>query len=220
MSTPSVRSTIQQAMKTRSQCDSALVTAREGGKIVAEAEKGPVTVGEAKLIGDLYDRGVPQPAPGSAMTRMCPEHGADSPLIAAGAYGKMDAFFVRHDLPLGKNAANLRTDLLAFVETHDLGAPLDRAPSTAKRLPVVLRDDRPVDGAKLTAWYDPKDKTFYVESQAYSRMTAGEIRNFYGPFDNEPRFHTLAIPENPGDMSVTLAIPENPGDDVAVLPAE
>jgi hypothetical protein len=218
MTTRSVRSTIQEAMKTRSPCDSALVTTREAGKIVKEAEQGYVSVGEGKEVGDLFDRSVPQ---GSAsMTRMCPENGADAPLLADGGAKKFEAFFVRHDLPYGRNAAPLREQLREHSQFVDFGAPLAAAPSTTNRFPIVLRDDRPVDGAKQTAWYDPKDKSYYVQSEAWSRLNGGEIKSFYGPFTLEQMMHTMMIPENPGDgMSATLAIPENPGDDVSVFAA-
>jgi hypothetical protein len=213
MTTRSVRSTIQQAMKTQSRCSPALITGREAGKIVKEAEKGVVTVGEAKAIGDVFARGV-KLSPGNFMTEMCPETPATTPVLSTAAQGRFDKFFLQHNLPYGAGAASVKQQVRAALDKQGLGDALARKPDTKNLHPVVMHDHRPVDGDKQTAWVDTKSKTFFLQSEGDFRG-AGHVDNFFGPFSLEegPTMHTLAIPEHPGDDAVTRALPENPSDD-------
>jgi hypothetical protein len=192
MSTASVNKQIRTAMK------DAFVTRAEAKAIVKEAERGLVTVGEAKAIADLYDRCGATPAGGARLTLAIPEFPGDM-RFQGGAKGALDAFFFRHNIPAGTNAESVKAQVRLSLEGVDLGAPLAKVPTLGKLYPLALTS--PLDVARdvpmQTAHIDLKKQEFFLQVGA----SRGQPQDrFFGPFSMIPTAWTAAVGEGPSDV--------------------
>ena len=157
MSITSVNSKIKAAMK-----DSFITTA-EAKTIVKEAEKGPVTVGEAKAVAALFDKAPRPMPPGMMMTMAIPEHPGDV-IFEGGAKNVLEMFFTKNDVPAGANLAKTIAKVEAALDVSGWGPALANAPDTKKMHVVHL--PYPEGAADLpgrTAYVDTKKNEFYLK---------------------------------------------------------
>ena len=100
------------------------------------------------------------------------------------ATATQERFFAKNDVPAGKNEAKIATNINRVLARLRIGPPFDGPPSPQAlkdRFPVNLdglQRGMTVDGAQRTAYYSPKDRSFYV-----CTVTAGDVKNsrWFGP---------------------------------------
>jgi hypothetical protein len=173
MTTASVKSKIRTAMA------DAFITRAEARTIVTEAEKGRVTVGEAKAVADLFDRAT-QSRRGDAFTLAIPENPGDVTL-EQGAKNVMEAFFAKHNIPAGPEKAAIKSRINNFLATVDLGAPNAKQPNEKSLFAVHLNDPRDVlrDIPLSTALIDLKKGEFYLKVEG--GFVADPTAKYWGP---------------------------------------
>lgn len=176
--------------KIRAAVQNSYVSETEAKGIVAEAEKGTVTVGEARVIKELFEKGQPRATPPGMMHTMAiPENPGDVTL-AAGAKNVLNAFFSRHDVPAGDNLKKY----IAKIETRiagDRGERLAEAPEEKilSKLHVVRLPMGNAAGAPpKTAYLDTKKDELYLCIGVGLGAPPGQKAAWYGPLklDNEP----------------------------------
>lgn len=175
MSITSVSSKIKAAMR-----DSFISTA-EAKTIVTEAEKGPVTVGEARAVAALFDKAPRAAPPGMMMTMAIPEHPGDV-IFERGAKNVLETFFKKNDVPAGENLAKFVNKIEGKLDEVGLGARLATAPNT-KKLHMV-RLPYPTGAADLpsrTAFLDAKKNEFYVQVSGGLMAPSAANTHWYGP---------------------------------------
>jgi hypothetical protein len=156
MSITSVNSQIKSAMR------DAFITKAEAQKIVKEAEKGPVTVGEARLVRELFERAPTPPPPGMMVTMAIPENPNDV-IFEQGAKSVLETFFTKNNVPAGANVKKFVEQIQAKLSTIDYGSPLAAAPDTKKLHLVRLPSDpRIMDAPTENAFVDTKKNEFYL----------------------------------------------------------
>lgn len=156
MSITSVSSQIKTAMK------DAFITKAEAQKIVQEAEKGPVTVGEARVVRELFERAPTPPPPGMMVTLAIPENPNDV-IFEQGAKNVLETFFTKNDVPAGKNLKKFVDAIEQKLEKDGKGARLDKAPDTRKLHMVRLPYPKHIqDYPGRTAFLDAKKNEFYL----------------------------------------------------------
>lgn len=144
----------------------AVISKAEAKEIVQAAESdGTVAKGEADLVAKLVS---------------FQGDGRNLPKVNAGAAEVFNAFFGRHNLPLGGNAGAVKAKMEAALATLDT-APLAQAPSLRGTYRVQLRDQRPVDGPLQEAFLDAAKGQFFVKSTP-ARMLPGAEPRWSGPF--------------------------------------
>src|SRR5688500_15125963 len=116
MSITSVNKKIKAAMK------DSFITKAEATKIVNEAEKGPLTVGEAKTVAALFDKAPRAPRPGDMFTLAIPEVPGQV-TFEQGAKSVLDTFFIRNNVPAGQNKAFVKSQVELSMP-QSLGAKL------------------------------------------------------------------------------------------------
>lgn len=136
--------------------------------VVAErSEKGRidgVSNAEARALADFYVRTVAsRPTETKAPTRA----------VEAGAVNKLDAFFMAHSLPYGRNKGPMKERILHALEGRSLGAPMERTPRTGSLQPLRLSG---AGEERRDAYLDVVKKQFVV------RVGDGAQAQFYGPF--------------------------------------
>lgn len=177
MSITSVNSKIRAAVK------NAYVSEKEAKSIVAEAEKGTVTVGEARVIKELFEKGEPRATPpGMMQTMAIPEHPGDV-TIAAGAKSVLNAFFSRNDVPAGENVKKFVEKIEARI-AGDRGERLAKAPddkTLAKLHMVRLPMSNAAGAPPKTAYVDTKKDEFYLCIGVGLGAPVGSKAAWYGP---------------------------------------
>jgi hypothetical protein len=175
VSITSVSKQIKSAMR-----DSFITTA-EAEKIVKDAEKGPVTVGEARVVRELFERAPTPPPPGMMVTMAIPENPNDV-IFEQGAKNILETFFAKNDVPAGKNVAKFVAQIQAKLSTVDYGSPLATAPDTKKLHLVRLPSDpRIMDAPTENAFLDTKKNEFYL-CVAAGPFAPPELQvQWYGP---------------------------------------
>ncbi len=175
MSITSVNSQIKSAMR-----DSFITTA-EAKKIVKEAEKGPVTVGEARVVRELFERAPTPPSPGFMVTLAIPENPNDV-IFDQGAKNVLETFFSKNNVPAGNNLKKFVADIQAKLSSIDYGSPLVAAPDTKKLHLVRLPSDpRIMDAPSENAFLDPKKNEFYLCVHAGFMAPPEMATQWYGP---------------------------------------
>ncbi len=149
-----------------------VITAAEATSIVTDAERGPVTVGEARAVRELFER---QPVRGSGVPL------PSDVIIETGAKNVLETFFSRHDIPAGKNLQKYVERIEASLE-NGYGSALSTAPDTKKLHMVRLPYPKNVaDFPSRTAFLDPKKNEFYL-CVAGGLMAPGPAStHWYGP---------------------------------------
>lgn len=182
MSITSVQSQIKSAMK------DSFITKAEAQKIVKEAEQGPVTVGESKVIRELFERAPTPPPAGRMFTLAIPENPSDV-IFEQGAKSVLETFFVKNDVPAGKNLKKFVDQIEAKLSADGRGNRLDKAPDTKKlhmvRLPYP---ERVMDYPSRTAFLDPKKNEFYLCVAGGLMAPGPQNTHWYGPIklDSKP----------------------------------
>jgi hypothetical protein len=139
------------------------LTKAEAENIIATAEKGPITTGEARRIADLYEKGqwfMPNTFPPGALPQPRPpqyqmEDGAAQPLLN---------FFIAERVPQGSMYKPVKEDIEAALKNVDYNAlALDTPPNTKNLHHVHLKDMRMVDGPRTDAYVDTNKDEFYLK---------------------------------------------------------
>ena len=175
MSITSVNSQIKTAMK------DAFITTVEAKKIVKEAEKGPVTVGEARVVRELFERAPAAPRPGMMMTLAIPENPHDV-IFEQGAKSVLETFFTKNDVPAGANIKKFVTQIESKLNNDGWGSPLTTAPDTKKlhmvRLPYP---EHVMDYPSRTAFLDPKKNEFFLCVSGGLMAPSAAQAQWFGP---------------------------------------
>jgi hypothetical protein len=176
MSIRSVERSIRQALSDNK------LTKAEAEDIVATAEKGPVTTGEAERIVDLYQKGVwymPGHFPHGALPQPRPPQYEAEP----GAHAPLLNFFIEQRVPEGSMYKPVKEDIEAALKNIDYsGLALDEAPKTHNLHHVHLRDMRMVDGPRTDAYVDTQRDEFYLKTTGAGMAGPHTI----GPFWHGP----------------------------------
>lgn len=175
MSITSVNSQIKSAMR------DSFITKAEAEKIVKEAEKGPVTVGEARVVRELFERAPTPPPPGMMVTLAIPENPNDV-IFEQGAKNVLETFFAKNNVPAGANVKKFVEQIQGKLSSVDYGSPLATAPDTKKLHLVRLPSDpRIMDAPTKNAFVDTKKNEFYLCVSA-GFMAPPEARvQWFGP---------------------------------------
>ncbi|MCC7073282.1 MAG: hypothetical protein IT383_18325 [Deltaproteobacteria bacterium] len=155
-------STLSVTKKIKSAMADAFITKVEAESLVKEAEKGPVTIGEAKAIADLFDRGNREVPPGMMVTLAIPEHPGDV-VMEAGAKDALNAFFQKNQIPAGAEKKLMLERIDSALAKGGWGTPLDKAPDTKKLFLVRLPyPEGAADYPTRNAFVDLKKGEFYL----------------------------------------------------------
>jgi hypothetical protein len=176
MSITSVKKNIKAAMK------DSFITEAEAKKIVKDAERGPVTIGEAKLVADLFDRGerVPPP-PGMMVTLAIPEHPGDV-IMEGGASTVLQAFFEKNKIPAGAQKQIMLERIDSALAKTGWGQPLDKEPDTKKLFLVRLPyPEGAADFPTRNAFVDLKKGEFYLSVSGGLLPPGVMPTRWYGP---------------------------------------
>ena len=167
MSITAVRTQITKALEDRHLTDAEVVS-------ILKATKPALSNGEAKAIGDLYDRVTTQPkAPPGAV--ICFPMMVDQP-----AMNRLNTFIAAKNLPFGANKDALKqsiNDVLATVRLDPKGVEKPRGLS--KLVAVELSDPRMLGGPMRRAYVDVATKQFYISED---RPILNNATKFWGPF--------------------------------------
>lgn len=164
------------------------VDAKEADRIVKDAERGIITNGEAKLLGDLFDRQPTPIKPGMMMTMACPESpGAVG--FDAKANAKFESFFETHDLPYGGNRAGFKSRIQSAIAEQGSGPELKGPPRGVKHMAhVFIRDSRPVDGNRVDAFVDARKNQIYIQTTGAGMAGPHTVGPFWsGPIQLPPK---------------------------------
>jgi hypothetical protein len=172
MSTTSIKAAITQALATPK--GHAQVSKAEAQAITQAALKETsgaprVTADETKLLGQLLN--------GDSF-----DGGKTAYTLTAPARQVLEAFAAAQHLPIGANAAVVRSSIEATLSTTALGAPLSRPPSTSGTFALTLSDNRPSDGALREALLNPQTGKFYLKTTSQGRGQPQPVVNYFGPF--------------------------------------
>jgi hypothetical protein len=177
MSTLSVSRQIKNAMK-----NDRFISELEAKGIVAEAEKGPVTVGEARAVADLFDRATPtRPPPGMMVTMAIPENPGEV-LMEGGARSALEAFFEKNKIPAGAQKAVMLERIDAGMSKAGYGDMLDKEPDTKKLFMVRLPyPEGAMDFPTRNAFVDLKKGEFFLQVSSMFVPPGVPQTRWYGP---------------------------------------
>lgn len=177
-----------------------VITVKEAKNIVATAETNAagkpdkVSNAEAKKVGELYVGPHATPSNPSVAYNPPPPHTEFNPTLKPGAKRVFNDFFIRHKLPYGDNAENMKSRMTALIGRNGLGEQMTKAPSTRSLHEVFLHDNRMVDGDRQDAFYDAEKNRFFIRAEGGGRAN-GPGQRWYGPFEmSDPVIHPLNPP--------------------------
>jgi hypothetical protein len=168
----------------RKALDDNKLTQAEAETIIATAEKGPTTTGEARRIADLYEKGqwfMPNTFPPGALPQPRPPQYE----MEAGAEKSLLNFFVSERVPQGGMYKPVKEDIEAALKDVDYsGMQLDEAPRTHNLHHVHLKDQRMVDGPRTDAYVDTQKDEFYLKVTGAGMAGPDTVGPFwYGPIE-------------------------------------
>jgi hypothetical protein len=174
MSITSVNKQIKTAMK------DSFITTQEAQKIVAEAEKGRLTVGEEKAVVELFEKAPKPSAPGMMHTMAIPEHPGDV-TFEAGAKNVLETFFTKNDIPAGANKAKVLEQVKNAMAKGPL-PELAEAPDVKKLHRVSIPSPAGLmDGPVRAAFIDKAKGEFYVSVSSMFRPAGAPMTKWFGP---------------------------------------
>lgn len=165
-----------------------VISTQEAKEIVKAAEKTPtgkadkVTNAEAKKVGTLFEGPRIPASHDGLMVNPPPPHTPFNPTLQVGAKRVFNDFFIRHKLPYGDNAANIKDRMGTIIERDGLGTKMAKAPNVRNLHEVFLHDNRMVDGDRQDGFYDAEKNRFFIRAQGGGRANGAEPR-WYGPFE-------------------------------------
>jgi hypothetical protein len=183
MSIKSVQSQIKQAAA------NGRITQPEARAIIKEAEKGPLTIGEAKLIADAYE------AP-RRMHTMAVGEGPEYVTTPA-ADKAFEKFFERAGLPVGEAGQAVlghMASLIAFRrQTGSLGTfGLASPPANVEKMVSASLEGGPVGGPYKQVHVDAGKREFYYSEQAM--IFPQPAAKFFGPFSVDAPIPAISLP--------------------------
>ncbi len=175
------------------------ITTAEAKKIVKDAEKGPVTLGEAQAVVSLFERGKQISPPGMMVTLAIPEN-PGAVTLEAGAKTVMETFFIRNNIPAGNNREFVKAQAKLTLANATLGSPLASPPNVSRHFAIHLTsaDDMARDIPGKVAFVDSKKEEMFVRVNVGRTFGPGE--RWYGPIKLENVGWTEAVGEGPGDV--------------------
>jgi hypothetical protein len=174
------------------------ISGREAKQIIKAAETTPagkadkVTKGEAKKIGEIFERATHHPRPGVGWNPPPPGH-SPKPTMDLEARKAFNQFFIKHKLPYGENESAIKGQIQTLLQVMDRGEALTKAPSTKNLHEVFLHDHRPMNGERLDAFYDAEKNKFFLRSDSIGDVNSAGIK-WFGPF---PMAHIAINPPRP-----------------------
>jgi hypothetical protein len=190
MSIKSVQSQIKQAVA------DGRITQPEARAIIKEAEKGPLTTGEAKAIADAYE------AP-KRMHTMAVGEGPDYVTTPA-ADKAFEKFFERAGLPVGEAGQAVLGHMASLVsfkrQTRTLNdAALAGPPAKLEQMIQAPLHGGPVGGPSKQIFVDAGKREFYYSEQAM--VFPQPEAKFFGPFSVDAPVPAISVPGFGGPRS-------------------
>lgn len=180
MSASSIRKAVTAGLSNDQERMNPTLDGCETEAVLCEAEKGGVTNAEAKAVLDAFNQ-TAGPKPSSPNPSGCLYTG---PIRTAESTAKFEQFFAAYNIPGGKNETTLKNQIERTLELVPRGEPLARAPKTTHLIPLLVADNRPVDGPRVEAFVNAAKGTFYVQYTPARMFIGGKPNDprTYGPF--------------------------------------